>query len=257
MVAEVLAASPYGVCGIARSFAECDVAHFAFIVLWLIDDIRRTVFWNGKIRNRNCAEELFTDSAEYVSLAVPVLLRVRLCDGNRFTFCMGILVNSSATIEANVPMSVAVALPLCADICVNAIGIVVTLLEALLVGIAPMFHELAAFYAKLVCTAYRFCVSLAASNAEFAFVATVTAFEAVATLVADKVVAVVFERAVVRTVIVFAVIAFSTTLALAAELAKFVWIEAVAAVCAKMLFPFVSFRTESVLAVIVALTIFA
>ena len=153
-------------------------------------------------------------------------------------------------------MGIAVALPLCADICVSTIGIVVALLEALLVGVAPMFHELAALYAKLVLTAYRFRIGLATSEAELAVVAAVAAFEAVAALVADEVVAVVFEGAIVGTIIVFAVIALGTTLALAAVLAKLIGLEAVAAVCAKMLFPFVAFRTEPVLAVIIALTIF-
>lgn len=243
LVADVLAASLNGVGSIARLLIINDIAHLAFIVLWLVDDVGRSVFGYRNIGHDDCAEGLFTYGAADAGPAVSVLLRVRLYDGNGRAFCMYILVDSTATIEADVPMSVFVALPLCADICVSTIGIVVAFLEALLVGVAPMFHELAALYAKFVFAAHRLCVGQATDGAELAFIATVTAFEAVTALIADEVVAVVVERAIVRAIVVFAMITLGTTLAFAAVLAELIGVEAVATVCAKVLFPFITFRT--------------
>jgi len=69
----------------------------------------------------------------------------------------------------------------------------VALLQALLVGIAPMLGELIALYADSVVAALGQGVGLAAALAEAAVIATVRTLVAVAALLADEVVEVVRE----------------------------------------------------------------
>jgi hypothetical protein len=166
-------------------------------------------------------------------------------------------VDGSAAVLAYLPVSLAVALPFAADAVVSAVGIVVALLQALLVFVAPVLGKVFALHAEVVVAAHRRDIGTAAIVAELAIFAAVEAFVAVAALLADEVVGVVLEGTVVGAVAVFAMVTIGTILALAAKLAEFVGLEAVAAVGAEMLVPFAALGTYFMLAMIVLLAIFA
>lgn len=161
--------------------------------------------------------------------------------------------DGSTTIVADQPVSIVVAVPTCAYACVCAFLVMVALLQTLVVCVAPMLYEVFALYAEVVVATHRRSVGIAAFRAEFAIVAAVQTFEAIATLLADEVVAV-FEL-IFRTVAVLAMV--SASLAFAAELANLVWLEAIATVRTKMLFPFVAFRTDFVDAMVAVHTVLA
>ena len=179
---------------------------------------------------------------------------VGLGNGHRLAFGMESFADSRTAIEAHMPMGIAVALPIVGHICVSAGGIVVALLKTLLVGIAPMVGKGKACHAKLMLTALRLSVGEATSEAQLAIVATIVAFEAVVTLLTNKVVAI-FEVKAIGAVVMHAMITIGTILALAAELTKFVHLEAVAAIAADVLIPFGAIGTEAMLAMIVLLAI--
>lgn len=97
-----------------------------------------------------------------------------------------------SAVAAYVPVRCAVGLPFVGHARVRAI-IMVALLQALLVGIAPMLGELIALYADSVVAAHSLGVGLTAALAEAAVIAAVRTLVAVAALLADEVVEVVRE----------------------------------------------------------------
>lgn len=181
------------------------------------------------------------------------MLGVGFAHGFRIAFRMRSFADGSTTIVADQPVSALVAVPTCAYACVCAFLIMVAIFQTLVVCIAPMLYEVLALYAEVVVAAHRRSVGCTAFCAEFAIVAAVHTFEAIATLPADEVVAV-FEL-IFRTVAVLAMV--SASLALAAELANLVWLEAIATVRTKVLFPFVAFRTDFVDAMVAVHTVLA
>lgn len=181
------------------------------------------------------------------------MLGVGFAHGFRIAFRMRSFADGSTTIVADQPVSALVAVPTCAYACVCAFLIMVAIFQTLVVCIAPMLYEVLALYAEVVVAAHRRSVGCTAFCAEFAIVAAVHTFEAIATLLADEVVAV-FEL-IFRTVAVLAMV--SASLALAAELANLVWLEAIATVRTKVLFPFVAFRTDFVDAMVAVHTVLA
>ena len=128
----------------------------------------------------------------------------------------------------------------------------VALLQALLVGIAPMLGELVALHADSVVAAHSLGVGLAAALAEAAVIATVRTLVAVAALLADEVVEVVVVGAL-GAVVMLAMLA--AVLTQAAVFAQLILLEAVAAVGAQVLVPLTAIRAEAVLAVVVSLAV--
>lgn len=181
------------------------------------------------------------------------MLGVGFAHGFRIAFRMDGFADGSTTVLADLPVCIVVGSPAFCNIIMCTFCIVVAELQTLVVCIAPVFRKVFALYAEVVVATHCRGVGIAAFCAEFAIVAAVHAFEAIATLLADEVVAV-FEL-IFRTVAVLAMV--SASLAFAAELANLVWLEAIATVRTKMLFPFVAFRTDFVDAMVAVHTVLA
>lgn len=256
LIGQVSAASPcsHNGTGNGRFLVPDRCARLAVIVIRLADDVGRAVGWNGNVWNGNRADELLADGTIHIGLSVHVDDGVRLCHSHRIAFRVDSFLHSLSAIHADLPVSIVVDRPFRTQIVVRATCVVVTVLQALVVGIAPMFCKVLALYAEIVVAAHRRDVGIAAIVAEFAIVAAVQTFVAVATLLTDEVVEVILERTVVRTITVFAMITVCTILALAAELAKLVWLEAFTAVGTEMLVPIRTLRTDAVFAMVVFLT---
>lgn len=176
-------------------------------------------------------------------------------DDCRRSLCMDGFFYGSATYQTNLPVSAFVACPFRTYISMRAGGVVIAFVQALVVGIAPVFCKVFALHAEVVVATHRLCIRLAAVVAEFAVVAAVETFVAVAALLADEVVEVVLERSIIWAIAVLAM--FLTVLALTAVLAEFVYLEAFAAVRAEVLVPLGAFRTNLVLAMVVLHTLLA
>lgn len=166
-------------------------------------------------------------------------------------------VDGSAAVLACLPVCLAVARPLVADVGVSAVGIVVALLQTLVILVAPVLSKVLALHAEVVVATLRRGVRLAAVVAEFAIVAAVETFVAVTTLQADEVVEVILERTILRAIVVLAMVVVGTVLTLATIFAEFVHLEAVAAVGAEMLVPVAALRTDLVFAMVVSLALLA
>ena len=181
---------------------------------------------------------------------------IGFCSGDDITICMDGLLDGSSAVLADLPVCIVVAFPTCHNVIMCTACIVVAKLQALVVGIAPVFCKVFTLYAEVVVAAHRRDVGPAAFVAEFAIVAAVQTFVAIATFLTDEVVEVILERTVVWAIAVFAVIVAGTVLALAAVFAEFVWLEAVTTVGTEVLVPIAAFRTDAVFAVVVFLTFF-
>ena len=257
LIAQILAAgsylegSKYIIC-VKVSVGAC--VRLARIVLWLDDDIGRAVAWYCHWGHRDGAHVVIA-STHHAGLSLLARFRVGVNDGLCIILKVRLLVHSCTTIDAYLPVSRSIVLPLEVNIIVRAvIRFVVTQFETLVVDVAPMVvDELIAQDAKPVVAALDDGVGSAAVLAEFAGRTTVVAVVALTALRTGEVLVVV-GRSILRTDAMLAML--PAALALVAVLAKFGLVEALATIHTKMLFPIVAIGTKAVLTVIILLTVF-
>ena len=226
----------------------------ARIVLWLDDDVRRTVAWYRHWGHRDGAHVVIA-STHHAGLSRLASFRVGVNDNLRIILKVRLLVHSCTTIDAYLPVSRSIVLPLEVNVIVRAvIRFVVTQFETLVVDVAPMVvDELIAQDAKPVVAALDDGIGATAVLAEFAGRTAVVTVVALTALRTGEVLVVV-GRSILRTDAMLAMLPAALTLV--AVLAKFGLVEALAAIHTKMLFPFVAIGTKAVLTVIILLTVF-
>ena len=225
----------------------------ARIVLWLDDDVGRAVGGYCHWGHRDGAHVVIA-STHHACLAHLASFWVGVNDGLCIILKVRLLVHSCTTIDAYLPVSRSIVLPLEVNVIVRAvIRFVVAQFETLVVDVAPMVvDELIAQDAKPVVAALDDGIGATAVLAEFAGRTAVVAVIALTALRTGEVLIVV-GRSILRTDTMLAML--PAALALVAVLAKLGLVEALATVHTKMLFPIVAIGTKAVLTVIILLTV--
>ena len=256
LIAQVLAASANGVCGVAvnglsRHIRPFDGARLARVVRGLHDDVGCSVGGNLHVGHGNDAHLGFAHSAVELCRSVALGGGIGLGDDFEVALAVAGFLHGTSAVAAQLPVGVAVAAPGRSNVGVVAVLLVVAELQTLVVFVAPVFHEFRTLHTELVVAAHGLGVGFAAVGTELAVVAAV-AVVAVAALFADEVVAVVKFVAFGAEVVVAVLLAVGAAAAIIAELVNFA---AAAAGVAEVIVPVATLGAELVLAVVVALAV--